>query len=136
MFKKLIKTFMAVSLIFSSLWAIVGCFGSDPDDEFPSAYNADFEEYSAKVISIMDKVGILDAATIGVEVENEGTTASLLNNTYIENKSEIWNIIEGVQDAEVRDLYYTFQDAFEQSYFIPLIVGRAISEYYGEANFY
>jgi len=136
MFRKLIKGFMAVALVFSSLWAAVGCSCSDPDDEFPSAENAEFDEYSAKVIAIMDRIGILDATTLGVSNENEGTTASLLSNTYAENKSEIWNIVEGVQDTEVRDLYYTFQDAFEQSYFIPLIVGRAISEYYGEANFY
>ena len=127
MFRKLIKGFMAVALVFSSLWAAVGCSCSDPDDEFPSAENAEFDEYSAKVIAIMDRIGILDAATLGVSNENEGTTASLLSNTYAENKSEIWNIVEGVQDTEVRDLYYTFQDAFEQSYFIPLIFSASFN---------
>ena len=136
MLKKIFKRVMTIAMVFSSVFAIVGCFGSDPDDEFPSAYNAEFEEYSAKVISIMDKIGILDAATIGVEPENEGATARLLSNTYPNNSSAIWDILENAQDAEVRDLYYTFQDAFEQTYFVPLIVGRAISGYYGEANFY
>lgn len=127
---------MTIAMVFSSVFAIVGCSCSNPDDEFPSAYNAEFEEYSAKVISIMDKIGILDAAIIGVETENEGATARLLSNAYPNNRSAIWDILENVQDVEVRDLYYTFQDAFEQTYFIPLIVGRAISQYYGEANFY
>ena len=136
MFKKVIKGLMSISVVLSSFGLIAGCACDDPEDEFPSAYNAEFEEYSAKVVTIMDKIGVLDAATIGIEDENEGSSVRLLSNTYSNNNAAIWDILENTQDAEVRDLYYTFQDAFEQSYFIPLIVGRAISEYYGEANFY
>jgi len=135
-FKKIFKSVMVVAMLFSSAFVAVGCACTDPDDEFPSAYNAEFEEYSEKVVSIMDKIGILDASTIGIENENEAVSARLLSNTYQDNSGEIWDILEGVSDKEVKDLYFTFQDAFEQTYFIPLIVGRAISKYYGEANFY
>lgn len=137
MVKKIIKGFMTFILMFSSVYAITGCF-KDPDDEFPSAENPEFNEYSAKVISIMDKIGVLDKASFGIEDENNNSSvASLLsNNLYDNNKSAIWDVLESVQNVEERDLYYTFQDAFEQTYFIPLIVGRAISEYYGEAKFY
>ncbi len=132
----MVKSLMVITVAFSSLWAVVGCACFDPDDEFNSAYNAEYEEYSKKVISIMDKIGILDAATLGKDSETEGASARLLSNTYSSNSDEIWDILEDVDDPEVKDLYYTYQDAFEQTYFIPLIVGRAISEYYGEASFY
>lgn len=136
MLKKMMKNIMIFTLTCCSVFALVGCSCFDPEDEFPSAYNAEFEEYSMKVISIMDKIGIVDKSIFETNDNNTPTSASLLSNTYHDNSSEIWNIIEGVQDAEEKDLYYTFLDAFEQSFYIPLIVGRAISEYYGEANFY
>ena len=134
MLKKMIKNIMVFALACSSVFALVGCSCFDPEDEFPSAYNAEFEEYSMKVVSIMDKIGIIDKSNF--ETSNTPTSARLLANTYSDNRSEIWDIVEGAQDAEEKDLYYTFLDAFEQSFYIPLIVGRAISEYYGEANFY
>ena len=57
MFKKIFKSVMVVAMLFSSAFVAVGCACTDPDDEFPSAYNAEFEEYSEKVVSIMDKIG-------------------------------------------------------------------------------
>ena len=126
--KKFLKGFITFILLLS-----LGACGKK-DKEPKAVDNAEFDEYSSMLLSIMYDIGLVDMDEPVAKVNRNG--AATLANNFEDNKDEIWDIIENEESKQSVDIYYSYLDVFEQTFYIPLIMGDALKNYYGVSTFY
>jgi hypothetical protein len=126
--KKFFRGFITLVLLLS-----LGACGKK-EEKPKAADNAEFDEYSAMLLSILEDIGLIETEE-PVAYVNRSSAATLANN-FEDNKDDIWNIVENEGSKQPVDVYYSYLDVFEQTFYIPLIMGDALKNYYGVSTFY
>lgn len=108
--------------------------------------NAEFEEFSSQVSAVMYDIGLKStppetaAPTAKQSGLKQGGDAAIMSatdeDTYENNSSQIWSLIGSLSSVEEYDVLNAYQDVFEQSFYIPLIMGDALRTYYEVEKFY
>lgn len=113
--------------------------------------NVEFEEFSTQVFTVMQDVGIIAEipdTTTGKKAK--ATPSPLKNNTTIKflsqknsttatfdaNEDYLWQTVLSYTDKTETDSLSLFKDVFEQTFYVPIIMGDALATNYGVKNFY
>ncbi|MCM1546662.1 MAG: hypothetical protein NC033_06490 [Clostridiales bacterium] len=137
--KKAILAAAACLTVLTAASALAACSGGNGGGGGTvdkSSRNADFVAYRKKVVSVLKDNGIfvndLDGAS-----SRQASVPTAVTASYTENKSQIAQIIE---DANATEDYQSAKDQrdsiFEQSFYISLVIGDALSNVYGVQFFY
>lgn len=114
-------------------------------DKGKGVKNEEFEEYSSQVLSVMYDVGLitqLPETETGASEKGgqKGKVAALSAKsggaTFAEQKDGIWQTLQGFADKTESDTLNFYTDIFEQTFYIPLIMGDALAAYYNVSSFY
>mgnify|MGYP006924666610 CR=1 FL=1 len=98
--------------------------------------NTEFDEYKRIVTSVINKYTQNDKGK-NIKTSNSSDSFSAKPMSVSTSvKDEMLNIMEACQDKESTELYNFYNDVFEQSFYIPLICGDAITEYHSSKVFY
>ncbi len=102
-----------------------------------SAQNADFVTYRKKVVSVLKDNGIfVNDFDVGEEKTAQGKT-NAVTASYPEHSSVIQQIIMSGNPQEDYEGAKNDRDSiFEQTFYLSLVIGDAISNYYNEKNLY
>lgn len=124
-----------LGLLFASALALTACGGQKP------VKNVEFEEFSAQVSAVMYDIGLTSAPPETTTPTKRKSTlkqsgAMRAADTYESNEGQLWSTVEGLPGVEEYNVLNAYQDVFEQSFYIPLIMGDALRTYYGAEKFY
>lgn len=129
-----------IGLAFAATLALAACGGGKGPVK-----NAEFEEFSSQVSAVMYDIGLASTPpeTVAPATKKNPSTQSVVatmsatsEDTYENNESRIWSLIDELSGVEECDVLSAYQDVFEQSFYIPLIMGDALRTYYKAENFY
>lgn len=107
-----------------------------------SVENKEYDEYAMQVRTVMYDLGLTaekpqteDSQTALVQAQTllAGATPSA---TYDENKTQIWELAQSYAGKTERDTLSAYTNIFEQSFYIPLIMGKALADHYKVDTFY
>lgn len=130
--KKKILTFMlAICLVIPCMFTLVACSkGGDPHK------NSEFDEFKTIITSVLDRYTFeesIASAHINAKLMSAmATPMSLTQN----DRTDLLNMINNDSNKTQVNANYYYQDAFEQSFYMPLICGEVYAYTLEEDNFY
>lgn len=130
--KKIVLTTLALTLTLAC-----ACGGDG------AVKNTEYEEYATQVRTVMYDLGLTTEnpqSNNSVTAQWEDEYATLLNAsdlaTFDHNKTNLLNLAQGYADKVERDTLSAYTNVFEQSFYIPLIMGKALADHYKVSTFY
>ncbi len=136
--KKNLLALLSVILAAVCLFALAACNNNDNDDK--SFNNIEFSEYREKVISVLkdNDIFVNDIGENGKTKRSAvSSDASAAPAAYPENADSIHDIImSGNPISDYESVKSDRDSIFEQSLYISLIIGDALSNYHNVTSFY
>ena len=105
--------------------------------------NAEYNEYATQVRTVMYNLGLSTynpemetAETLQLVNQGEYFNSPSASATFDNNKTALFNLAQGYADKVERDTLSAYTNVFEQSFYIPLIMGKALADHYKVSTFY